>query len=97
MSSIVSDTTQTLADGSTVETIVYSDGSRSVQYTPGAGTPDANQLTLQQQARTAMVNNRTYTALASPTNAQQTAQVKALTQQMNGVIRLLLGQLDATN
>ena len=97
MSTIVSDVTQTLSDGSTVETITYDDGSQSIQTTPGPGTPAANLGTLTQQARSAMVANRTYTALASPTTAQQTAQIKALSQQNNGIIRLLLGQLDATN
>lgn len=68
---------------------------------PACAKPDdptvTNQQTLQQQALTALVNNRTYTGLASPSTAQTTAQVKALSQQMNGVIRLALGQLDATN
>lgn len=97
MAAIVSDTTVTLSDGSTVETIIYADGSRSVQYTPGPGTPAANQQTLQQQAQTALVNNRTYLALASPTTAQNTAQVKALTQQHQALIRMALNQFDATN
>ena len=57
----------------------------------------ANGTTIRSQANTALDNNRTYLAVATPTVAQVTAQVRALTQQMNGVIRLVLGKLDGTN
>lgn len=57
----------------------------------------ANDETIRQQAQNALANNRTYAGLASPTAAQTAAQVKALTRQMNGVIRLLLNQLDGTD
>lgn len=57
----------------------------------------ANLATLQTQATNALATNRTYAALASPSTAQNTAEIKALAQQMNVVIRLLLNQLDATN
>lgn len=56
----------------------------------------ANAATIRAQAQTALTSNATYIAIASPTNAQVAAQVKALTRQMDGVIRLLLAQLDAT-
>jgi expansin (peptidoglycan-binding protein) len=56
----------------------------------------ANRATLEQQAATALTGNRDFLALASPTNAQVVAQVKALTRQNNGVIRLILGRLDGT-
>ncbi len=57
----------------------------------------ANRATIQQQATTALDNNRTYLAIGSPSAAQVAAQVRALTQQNNGVIRLVLGKLDGTN
>lgn len=64
----------------------------------------SNQATLQSQAAGAIANNATYLAIGSPTNAQVVAQVRALTQQNNKIIRVLLGvvlgdrsQLDATN
>lgn len=57
----------------------------------------ANAATIRQQANGALDVNRTYLALAAPTNAQVVAQVRALTQEMNGVIRLVLGKLDGTN
>lgn len=46
--------------------------------------------------KTALSNNATFLALASPTNAQVLAQTKALTRQMNNVIRLLAGVLDGS-
>ena len=62
-----------------------------------ADAATANSATIRQQANTALDSNRTYLAIASPTNAQVVAQVRALTQQMNGVIRLVLGKLDGAN
>lgn len=62
-----------------------------------ADTQNTNRATIQQQAATALDTNRTFLALASPTNAQTLAQVKALTRQNQGIIRLLLNQLDSTN
>jgi hypothetical protein len=56
-----------------------------------------NESTIRQQAASALAGNRTFLAIASPTGAQVTAQVKALTRQSNGVIRLVLGQLDSTD
>lgn len=45
---------------------------------------------LVQAATQAVQNNTTYLGLASPNNAQNVAQVQALTQQMNKVIRRLI-------
>jgi hypothetical protein len=56
-----------------------------------------NLSTIQQQAAAALAANRTYYALAAPTLAQVTAQVKALTRQANGLIRLALDDLTGTN
>lgn len=57
----------------------------------------ANDRTIRQQARDALTANRSFVAIASPSNAQNAAQVKALTRQNNGLIRLLLGLLDGTD
>ncbi len=56
-----------------------------------------NGTTIRSQANTALDSNRTYLAIVSPTATQVAAQVRALTQEMNGVIRLVLGKLDGTN
>lgn len=56
----------------------------------------ANKATIKGQAATALTNNATYLAIASPTNAQIAAQVKALTQQNNKLIRLAINRLEAT-
>lgn len=60
-------------------------------------TEEVNGDTIRQAAVAALAANKTFVALASPSNAQNAAQVKALTRQMNGLIRLILGQLDATD
>lgn len=58
---------------------------------------NANEETLRGQALQALQGNRDFINLPAPTNAQTLAQVKALTRQSNGVIRMLLGELDGTN
>lgn len=45
---------------------------------------------LHAKARKALTANAAYLALATPTNAQVAAQVKALTRQTNALIRLLV-------
>lgn len=57
----------------------------------------SNQSTIQQQAQAALAGNRAYLAIATPNTAQITAQVRALTQQHQALIRLALQQFDATN
>lgn len=75
-------------DGVLIESVVVSYES--------ASTFD-NQETLHSRARSAIVANRDFLALASPSNLQNAAQVRSLTQQMNALIRLTLGQLDSTD
>ena len=65
----------------------------TVQTSPSQDNSD----TLQAAAVTALANNRTFQAVAAPTNAQIIAQTKALTRQNNALIRLLLGLLDGTD
>lgn len=55
-----------------------------------------NETTIGQQVDAALAANATYLSIASPTTAQAVAQVRKLTQQMDGVIRLLRRKLDAT-
>lgn len=62
-----------------------------------AESEQVNESTLKQQASQAWSSNKDYLALATPTNAQVAAQVKALTRQMNGVIRLVTRRLDGTD
>lgn len=53
---------------------------------------EANSDSLKSKARSAVTNNNTFLAIASPTNAQVVAQVKALTRQNNALIKLILGE-----
>lgn len=60
-----------------------------------AATQAANLVTLQARAQAALDTNVTYLAIASPSTAQNTAQIKALTKECSAAIRLLLSQLDS--
>lgn len=54
-----------------------------------AATSATNEAALLAKAKTALTNNATFLAIASPTNAQAVAQVQALTRQVNALIRLV--------
>lgn len=56
-----------------------------------------NAQTLRDRLLAALATNQTYLARTSPTTAQNTAQVKALTSQTSSLVRLALGLLDSTN
>ena len=75
------------------EGAVVNDTTVNVETSP----QEDNYDTIQQAARQALAANRTFLAIATPTAAQNAAQAKALTRQMNGVIRLLLTELDGTD
>lgn len=55
-----------------------------------ADTSAGNGRTLETKLRAALATNATYLAVVAPTNAQNTAQVKALTRQVNGLVRRTL-------
>lgn len=56
---------------------------------------DGNAATLRNRAQTALAANATFLALASPTAAQVATQTKALTRQVNALIRLAVNALDS--
>ncbi len=62
---------------------------------PAAGSELANAATLIGRARLALTQNATYLALATPTAAQETAQVNRLTRECSAIIRLLLARTDS--
>ena len=51
---------------------------------------DDNKLSLEDEARLALGANKTFLALSAPTNAQTLAQVKLLTREASGLIRLVI-------
>lgn len=82
-------------------TVTVTEGGQTVQTaldpaTQAAIKVAANRSTIEGQAETALGANTTFLAIASPTAAQNAAQVKALTRQSNKLIRLLLDKLDGT-
>lgn len=52
--------------------------------------------TIRNAAQNALTNNATYLGIASPTQAQAVAQVGALTRQIDGLIRFMVGDLTST-
>ena len=56
----------------------------------------ATQQTIRNAAANALSNNAAYLALANPNNAQVVAQVSALTRQVDGLIRLAVGNFAGT-
>ena len=55
------------------------------------------EATIRDRATAALDTDRAYLAIATPSNAQMAAHLKELTRQNIGLIRLVLGQLDATD
>lgn len=62
-----------------------------------AETEMSNETSLRDKARTALTNNATFLAIATPTTAQAITQVKALTRQVNALIKLQIRDLTDTN
>lgn len=61
---------------------------------PAAEATDAaTAATLKAQAAAALASNATYLARTAPTTAQAVTQVRALTQQMNAIIRIVIRSL----
>lgn len=108
------DGTVTITDGKggTVDVAATPDTTAQAASIVASRTTEANQATIQaaltalvaanSSARTAMTTNATFLAIASPSNAQVAAQVKALTNQNQVIIprllqlaRLSIGALDA--
>lgn len=60
-------------------------------------TAEVNAEQLRNSAAGAIAANRAYLAISSPTAAEVRQQLEQVTRQNQGLIRLVLGQLDATD
>ena len=54
----------------------------------------SNKFSIEEESRLALEVNKKFYKLATPTNAQVLTEIKALAQQNNKIIRLLLDKLD---
>lgn len=82
------------ARGVIVTTTTDSKGTTTVETPMPAD--QVNAATLAGKAQAALAANATYLAIPTPTNAQVAAQVALLTREVNALIRLVVGKLDAT-
>lgn len=73
------------------------DTAAAVQAEKDRAVLENNATTLKARADAALTMNATYLAIPAPSAAQNTAQVKALTAQVNAIVRLYLGRLDSTS
>lgn len=82
----------------TVKVQTYDDkGNLVTEHDLEIPAESVNRDAVEATARSALAANRTFVALASPSAAQSTAQVKALSRQVNGLIRVLLGAFDGSD
>lgn len=88
-------------DGTGTRTVYDADGNvtstEQVTGLPVERAEDRNQRTVEDRLRSALDANRTYLAIATPTAAQQRAQVARLTRQNTALIRRLLRDLTDTS
>ena len=88
-------------DGTGTRTVYDADGNvtstEQVTGLPVERAADRNQRTVEDRLRSALDANRTYLAIATPTAAQQRAQVARLTRQTTALIRHLLRDLTDTS
>ena len=83
--------------GVQIEQRTYTDEeSTSADVKDNLSLMSANKDSIVSKMQTAQTNNATYLAIASPTSAQNTAQVKALTRQVNALIKLAINDLGNT-
>lgn len=55
-----------------------------------------NRLDMISKLRTNLTDNKTFLAITAPTNAQNAAQIKQITRQVNRLIRLAINDLTTT-
>ena len=73
-------------------TVTANGGTETVVWKPG--TEGFNRDGILTKARQALVANAAYLAIPAPTAAEVRTQTELLTREVNGLIRLLLNQLD---
>lgn len=75
----------------------WADGELVEDYTVPKPTEQFNAETITERAVAALADNAAFLDIEAPTNAQALAQIKALTRQANGLIRLALQRFDSAD
>jgi hypothetical protein len=82
-------------------TVIYRDTNQTIEQDEAGEQrvtyANPNEDTLRKQAAQALDSNRAFLALASPTAAQNAIQIKALTRQVQAIIRFELDDLSGTD
>lgn len=96
---LADDGTVTVTDsqGAVVVVPPTADTTATAAAIKAAQTVDTNDRTIRQRLGAALDANAAFLALASPTQAQVLAQVRVLTRENTGLIRLALDALDAAD
>ena len=75
-------------------TDVYADGLLVSSQALAVGLADENATTILAKAKQALAANAAFLALATPSSAQNAAQIKLLTREVNALLRLALSEFD---
>lgn len=84
-------------DYATAAPVVQAHPAKVTEYRAALQAQATNEQTIKDRAATALQGNRDFLALQTPTNAQVLAQVRALTRQATGLIRLALKRFEGTD
>lgn len=85
------------SDRSAAESVVAAHPVTAQAHIDSLAGEQVNETTIRDRATTALADNKAFLAIASPTNAQNAAQVKALTRQVNGLIRMVLRRFESAD
>lgn len=94
---MAADLTLTDNDGSTLHYTVDNNAGTATLTSVDPSPVRTNRDNIHAAANTALANNREYLTLNPPTAAQVGAQVRALTRQVQGLIRLTLNALNVAD
>ena len=94
---LVDDAEKTIVERTSAGWPTQAGSTREIITTWKVETEGTRRASLDVKAAQALVTNQAFLALSPPTNAQILAQVRALTRQTNGLLRILLNAYGDVN